>query len=303
MLKKRFNCQFSIRVRIMLLAMLLTHIAFAGKPRVAVVDFSVKVPRAHAQLGTAMADVLIDALVETGRYRMLERSVLDKVFQEQNLALNGDVDAATSAQIGKLIGAQFLVVGVVSKFQENTGGFGIGGLFKKKIPGGLGMTTAELGITIRIIESTTAEIIASEKVSQKERAVGLGAIIPGLSAGIGIYKSKSMQKAMEKAIEKAVKFIGEQIPEDVEDMAEMSMVEVHAQGLTFSSLKQLMGMVESIEGVENANKKLRSGKGIISLFYSGSIDDFADKLDAHSKEEMKFEIVDLTEQVIEIVLK
>ena len=54
------------------------------KPRVAVAEFSVKAPRASYKLGTAMSDILIHALVQSGRYRVLERSVLDKVRQEQN---------------------------------------------------------------------------------------------------------------------------------------------------------------------------------------------------------------------------
>lgn len=109
-----------------------------AKPRLAVVDFQIKVEQAQKALGTAMSDLLIDALVETRRYFIVERSVLQALRQEQIMALSGEVDAATGAEVGKLIGAEFLVVGVVSKFQENTGGGGLGSIVGGKALAGIG---------------------------------------------------------------------------------------------------------------------------------------------------------------------
>ena len=54
-----------------------------GKPRLAVVDFSVKIHKARYVLGQTMSDLLADALVQTGRYRVLERSLIDKIRQEK----------------------------------------------------------------------------------------------------------------------------------------------------------------------------------------------------------------------------
>ncbi len=139
-------------------------------------DFQIKVEQAQKALGTAMGDLLIDALVETGRYFVVERSDLQVLRQEQIMALSGEVDGATGAEVGKLVGAEYLVVGVVSKFEENTGGGALGGLVKSKALGGVGWYTSELGITIRIIHATTGEVVASEKINQKENAIGLAAI-------------------------------------------------------------------------------------------------------------------------------
>ena len=144
-----------------------------NKPRLAVVDFQIKVEQAQKALGTAMSDLLIDALVETRRYFIVERSALQAIRQEQIMALSGEVDAATGAEVGKLIGAEYLVVGVVSKFEEKTGGGGLGGLVKGTALGGVGWYNSELGITVRLIHATTGEIVASEKINQKETAIGL----------------------------------------------------------------------------------------------------------------------------------
>jgi len=211
-----------------------------GKLRLAVVDFQIKVDQAQKALGTAMSDLLINALVETKRYSVLERSALQEIREEQIMALSGEVDAATGAEVGKLIGAEYLVLGMVTKFEEKTSGGGLGGLVKSKALAGVGWYTSELAITIRLINSTTGEIVVSEKINEKELSIGLAAItaVSGGAAGGGLYKSKSMQTAMERAITKAVDLIGEEIPgQDGEaaDSTGVSTIEVFAKNVDFAA--------------------------------------------------------------------
>lgn len=153
---------------LVLLNLFLPSQSFAqDKPRIAVVEFIVKVP-AGRELGTAMSDLLTNALVQTEQYAVLERQAIERIRSEQKLTSTGEVDAATGAQIGKLLGAQFLVVGSVTKFEEKDKK-GIGGILGKNVIGGVGVSTAEIGVTIRIIESETGVISASQTINQKER--------------------------------------------------------------------------------------------------------------------------------------
>jgi curli biogenesis system outer membrane secretion channel CsgG/copper chaperone CopZ len=254
------------------------------KTRLAVVDFQIKVEQAQKALGTAMSDLLIDALVETGRYTILERSALQEIREEQMLALSGEVDAATGAEVGKLIGAEFLVVGVVSKFEEKTGGGGLGGLVKGTALGGVGWYNSELGITIRIISANTGEIVASEKINQKETAIGLAAIsaVPGGAAGGGLYKSKSMQTAMEKAIVKAVEVIGEQIPGGEEpataDSTGTSTIEVTAKNVDFATSRLFAKTLEAISGVKSVKSSFEGKTANIKVKYQGAAEDLADAI-------------------------
>lgn len=274
------------------------------KTRLAVVDFQIKVEGAQKALGTAMSDLLIDALVETGNYTILERSALQEIREEQILALSGEVDAATGAEVGKLVGAEYLVVGVVSKFEEKTGGGGLGGIVGGKALSGVGWFTSELGVTIRIIHSTTGEIVASEKINQKENSVGLvaAAATTGGAAGGGLYKSKSMQTALEKAIAKAVEVIGEQIPgveeADPADTGGATSIDLTAKNLDFATSRLFAKTVEKIEGVESVKSSFEGKTANLKVKYKGTSEDFADALLAAEMPGFKLKIESLASKKI-----
>ena len=81
-------------------------------------------------VGWELAGMLTNELAATGKFRMVERSQLESVLQEQNLAASGRVQGGTGARIGKLVGADYLVTGTVTSYEENTKGTGGGVSFK-----------------------------------------------------------------------------------------------------------------------------------------------------------------------------
>jgi TolB-like protein len=83
--------------------------AAPAKPRVAVaaVTSVVKSPYAARALETA----LLDALVNSGRFEVVTRGQLDRVLAEQKLQNSDLVDPAEARRVGRLLGAQYLVVG------------------------------------------------------------------------------------------------------------------------------------------------------------------------------------------------
>src|SRR6186713_1500659 len=78
-------------------------------------------------VGWELSGMLSNELSSSGAFRVIERSKLQPVLEEQNLAASGRVAAGTGAKIGKLTGAQYLVFGTVTSFEENTSSTG-GGL-------------------------------------------------------------------------------------------------------------------------------------------------------------------------------
>lgn len=58
-----------------------------------------------------MSSALTVALQRAGRYQIVEQSRLDKIMDELQKGQGGLVDPETAAQIGHLVGAQYLVVG------------------------------------------------------------------------------------------------------------------------------------------------------------------------------------------------
>ena len=96
-----------------------------------------------------LTDMLTNELAATGKFDVVERAKVEHVLDEQDLASYGRVDPATAAKTGKLIGAQYLVMGAVSAFEGKTAGTGggigykgirIGGKKEKERDGGRDLT-------------------------------------------------------------------------------------------------------------------------------------------------------------------
>jgi len=63
-----------------------------------------------------LQDQLTTALFQSGRFELLDRQHLDKIFAEHNLTYSGAIDEATAAEIGKMLGSAALVFGRVSRY-------------------------------------------------------------------------------------------------------------------------------------------------------------------------------------------
>ena len=59
---------------------------------------------------------LIFFLVQSGKYRVVERRDLDIIRREQNFQLSGDVDDETAVSIGRMAGAQIVITGSILPF-------------------------------------------------------------------------------------------------------------------------------------------------------------------------------------------
>jgi hypothetical protein len=59
---------------------------------------------------------LIFCLVQTGRYRIVERKDLDVIRKEQNLQISGDVDDETAVSIGRMAGARIVITGTILSY-------------------------------------------------------------------------------------------------------------------------------------------------------------------------------------------
>jgi TolB-like protein len=84
----------------------------AVKPTIAVLYFDYGGKKEELEpLREGLAQMLITDLADLHEIRVVERERLKALLEEQKLATSGKVDAATAARIGKLLGAQALVLG------------------------------------------------------------------------------------------------------------------------------------------------------------------------------------------------
>lgn len=181
------------------------------KPSIAVVNFDVKTS-VSSDVGRELSDLLVNALIESQRFTVVDRTQMMANAQvEQMIALGGATDPATGAAVGKLIGAQFLVAGSITEFNEKQG-VGVGTLGKwLPIPGNnkIGTYKAVVKFNIKVINSTTGEIALSKPFEKTISTAGL--VSDGTVYDFVGFKSKAMQDAVAGAMDDAVAVLVERI--------------------------------------------------------------------------------------------
>lgn len=187
------------------------------KPIVAVAPFKYAAANS-TPVGTGLSDMLMNALFNSGCFRIVERERLNILMEEQGLGLSGAGDESSFASVGKQIGAQVILMGTITEFSDNESGAGVGaGRVLGKVfgggvgvlAGGAGMRTAHIGYTLKFVNPSTGEVIAMESFDKKVKKVGLlaGAAGNGTVAGGGFYTSKAMEDAIEQSLISAIEFI------------------------------------------------------------------------------------------------
>lgn len=151
-------------------------------------------------IGGGMADMLADALVNTNRFIVLEREHLNEVTQEQDLANSGRFRKDTAAPVGQLEGAQLLIRGTVTAFEEHCSGGSI------IIYSG---NQACVTINLRILDAATGRVVNATTVNGTSASNSVGIIFtPGtLPVGLGAYSKTPMEQAIRNCIETAVNYI------------------------------------------------------------------------------------------------
>ena len=176
------------------------------KKTVAVSRFENKTnARGQLTLGRGMSDQLADALVNSGNFVVVERQNLSDVLTEQDFARSGRTAKSKTAQTGKVVPSQILIKGTVTEFESETSGGGSGFSFKG-ITLGQESTNAHVGLMIRIIDTTTGEVLASERVEGKAESGGtkIGLSKGGYGFETEGFKSTPLGKATQIAIDRAV---------------------------------------------------------------------------------------------------
>jgi len=185
------------------------------KKRIAVMDFEVKVPRAHWKIGSGMAEMLTTALYETGNFVVVERKAIQDIIKEQDLGEEGRVRKETAAKIGDILGAQVLVRGAVTEFEEKVSRGGVGGvLLKKKAGAGLTTTSAYVACDMRMYDATTGVILEATTKEAKARSVGVvlaGVLGTGNILGGGFSTKTPLGKATRGCIEEIVNAVVERM--------------------------------------------------------------------------------------------
>ena len=185
-------------------ATLLPNVAVAqDKPTIGVIEFKNESGAGwwSGGVGWELAGMLSNELAATNAFRIVERSKLDSVLAEQNLGASGRVSAASGAQMGKLTGAQYLVAGTVTAYEEGAKETG-GGLSIRGISLGGNSSEAYLAVDIRVINSTTGEIDFVRTIEGRAKSGGMsiGVSRGGFGGALGQQNKTPAGKAIRAAL-------------------------------------------------------------------------------------------------------
>jgi curli biogenesis system outer membrane secretion channel CsgG len=174
-----------------------------GKPVVAVAEFKNESGAGwwRGGVGWELSGMLSNELAATGDFKVVERSKIEDVLSEQNLAASGRVSAGTGAKIGKLTGAQYLIAGTVTAYEEETASTG-GGISFGGVSLGGKSEKAYLAVDLRVINATTGEIEFVRTI--EGNAKGGGMSIGLYRGGFGGSLSQENKTPAGKAIRAAL---------------------------------------------------------------------------------------------------
>ncbi len=166
------------------------------------------IPDASWQLGEGLTEMLTTELFRTGRFVMVERAALAEVVKEQELGQTGLIQKETATRVGELLGAQLLVSGAVTEFEEASKGGGTGinlGGFLLGVRG----TTSHVAVDIRLVDVTTGQILKSFNAEGKAEETGfaLASTRTRVPFGSDAFTRTPLGKATRDAVAKAVAFI------------------------------------------------------------------------------------------------
>ncbi len=160
-----------------------------------------------ASPGSGMADMLITALVKSGKFKVYERAALDEILAEKSLSIsdlaNDSVDAAKKLEIGDI-----LVKGTITEFgyKESKVGGSASGILGSVKGGSVGRYTARVAVDLRLISVGTSEILWADAVAKSQSSTSLGLRTDAFSFGTDTkFDDHIVGKTTREVIDEIVK--------------------------------------------------------------------------------------------------
>jgi curli biogenesis system outer membrane secretion channel CsgG len=123
---------------------------------------------------------------------VIDRSAMDKILTEQNFSNSDRVNPTSAAKLGQILGVDAIIIGSITQFGRDDksttiGGGGFGGFGARLGLGGVKKQNAKaaVGITARLIDINTAEILAATTAKGESKREGTSLVGAGASGGAG----------------------------------------------------------------------------------------------------------------------
>lgn len=205
----RCMVKFGLITTLLLICMSLASMAVAAeKPRVAVMRFTNNTNAHwwHSGVGSELSDMLTNELSSTKKFRLVERREVEKVVSELKFGESGLVDPSTKSRLGRIKGAQYLVMATVSSFEEGTSKKG-GGINIMGFGLGAKSSRAYIAVDLKVVDVETSEVIDTRTIEATSESTSHA--LSGGFMGIGGNVGKEEKTPTGKAIRACVINIAE----------------------------------------------------------------------------------------------
>jgi hypothetical protein len=170
-----------------------------GRIRLGAVGFESKAVGVSKEEASIVTDLFTRTLAGSQSISIIEREQIDKIGAELRFNMSGLVDPSMAAEIGRVKGLQYMILGSVTELTEGTSATGAKGLV-------IGRREARATLDTRIVDVSTAEVVHTfvETGSASESTTGfsLGAILPvdftHLETTFGGIKARAIADAVNR---------------------------------------------------------------------------------------------------------
>ena len=166
--------------------------------------------RLFTELGSGIGDIVTRELFELDRFDLVERRNLTAILAEQDLSQSDRFDPTTAASIGRLVGADLILVGAVTELSIDRASAVIPGFL-----GGATVTTVAVEVELRFVDVATGRILGlgTGRGEARDAEVTVEAVQQALRLlRVGTVRQSIVATSLRNAIREAVENAASRLP-------------------------------------------------------------------------------------------
>jgi len=156
--------------------------------------------------GGGMEAIMMDALVQSGQFEVVDRAAIDAALAQQQMTESGMTAGGTGPRAGRLKAAQLLVIGSITQVDLDTKGtdvnigVGIGRMGQAGV--GAAFRSGTLVMDVRLVDTETSQIINTFSARQKvkDRSTSVDVTYDVVSFGTTSFWKTPLGDAMRELI-------------------------------------------------------------------------------------------------------
>lgn len=151
----------------------------------------------NVDLGKGIQALLMKRIAESGQFRVVERRNLSKLMAEQDLGASNRARQAPNARIGRIIGADAILMGTITIFgrDDKRKGVDLGGYVPSvfgRTRVGVGEGTAVVAVSYRLVDAETSEVIDQGEARGESKRKSTSLAVAGAGPRGGGFGSTDM---------------------------------------------------------------------------------------------------------------